>query len=684
MVKFNREMRANDIEAVADDIGLKTIHHFDVPESMATKFGGELYQFNLQRGGTVEETIKRLSGRPGVAYAEPNYEIHLNDPRPTSDPTALNARVAAQRGTGEVIPNDMDGRLWGIRNTGQDGGTPGVDVAATHAWATTTGKPNGQGPLICIIDTGVDYTHPDLAANVWTNPKEVPNNGIDDDGNGIIDDIHGANLITKTGDPMDDNDHATHCAGTIAAVGNNAKGIVGVNWNATLAAAKFLDAQGSGSSADAVDAILYSAKIGARLNSCSWGGPAYSQALYDAFKASPALHVCAAGNDGVNADQSPSYPAAFDLDNVVSVAAIDRNGHLAKFSNYGSKSVDLAAPGVNIYSTQPGNRYRLMSGTSMAAPHVTGVAGLVLSQYPDVSNEQLKARLVDTAAPEDELVGKCVSGGRANAANALENDTTPPDTPSDLSAETAGASCFTLKFTATGDDGMLGRASVYQLRYSGQPITDKVSWDKAIEVRGLPAPSAPGTPEHLSVPISPDDQPKQYYFALRVADKLGNVSGTATTSGMSVAAAVAFKDDFETDSGYWTTNGSWALVDSSGHGKVYTDSPKGSYPGNSDTWIASKPISLAMLSNPRLLFSEKHDTEAHYDFARVEVSADGGKQWDELARYDGYANWTDHNLDLKGYEGKTIQLRFRMTSDGSIDKDGVYIDNVKIAGDPKG
>jgi subtilisin family serine protease len=679
MVKFNTQMAANDVSALADSMGMKQMRHFNIPEQMVEKFGGELYQFKLKAGDTVEEAIKRLSGQPGVAYAEPNYKIKLDDPKTAADAQLVKTLEAAPS---EVTPNDLDPRLWGIKNSGQNGGTAGVDVGASQAWATQTGKPNGQGPLICIIDTGLDYTHPELAANAWVNPNEIPGDKVDNDGDGIVDDLHGANLIAKTGDPMDDNDHGTHCAGTIGAVGNNGAGIVGVNWNATIASAKFLDAGGSGSYADAVDAVLYATRIGARVTSNSWGGGGFSQALYDAFKASPALHICAAGNESSNSDTSPSYPGGFDLDNIVSVAAIDRNGHLADFSNYGATSVDVAAPGVDIYSTQPHNRYQTLSGTSMATPHVSGVAGLVLSQYPDLTNEQLKARLVNTAVKEDELAGKVLSGGRVNAANALENDDVAPDTVGDLTVETAGASSMTLKFTATGDDGSVGTATAYQLRYSDQPITDQASWDAAKTVRGLPTPAAPGNVEHLTVPIQPDDQPKPYFFALRVADNLGNVSGTASTSATSIAAAVPFKDDFDTDNGNWTSAGGWGKVDVDGRGKVYTDSPNGAYPDNANTTLTSSAIDLGAVKNPRLLFSEKHDTEARYDFAHVEVSADGGKHWDEVAKYDGTSDWTDRNVDLKSYEGKSINVRFRMTSDGSIDKDGFYVDNLKIAGDP--
>ena len=684
LVKFAPGFAAADVNTLADDFGLTTLRHFNVPEQMVEKFGGELYQFKLQKGETVDEAIKRLSGQPGVVYAEPNYKIQLNDP--PSEPTPPPTEPTEPEPPSEVLPDDLDSRLWGIRNQGQDGGTAGVDVGAVEAWKTTTGQPNGQGPLILVIDTGIDYNHPDLAANVWVNPNEVPGDGVDDDDSGIADDIHGANLIFKDGNPMDDNDHGTHCAGTIGAVGNNGDGIVGVNWNATIAGAKFLDGGGSGTYADAVESVLYATRIGARITSNSWGGGGFSQALYDAFAASPALHIAAAGNESSNTDTRPSYPGGFDLDNIVSVAALDRNGNLADFSNYGAVSVDVAAPGVDVYSLKPGGEFQEMSGTSMATPHVAGVAGLILSAKPELTNEQLKSRLVNTAVKQENLAGIMVSGGRVNAANALEDDSIAPDAPGDFNVAQAGATGMTLSWTATGDDGLVGRASSYEIRYSDKPITlehtdESVTWDEATPASGMPTPNEPGSIETARVAISPEDAPKHYYFAMKVLDNLGNASDMAVTEGDSIAAAVAFKDDMEAENDNWTADGTWARVDVEGHGKVYTDSPDGSYGDDADTALTSKTFDLSGVGSPRLSFNLKMDTENNYDYLHVEVTEDG-QTWNELAQYDGNNAWAEKAIDLSAYEGKQVQVRFRLTSDSSVSKDGVYIDNVKVAGDP--
>ncbi len=660
LVKFKSDVGLANAQSLAADMGLSTIRHFDVPESMQKSFGGELFQFALQEGETVEQAVARLSGQEGVAYAEPNYKIQV-----------------------QAEPNDLDSRLWGLKNTGN----PGVDVAAPAAWDLTTGAPNGQGPLIAVIDTGIDYNHPDLAANVWTNPGEIPGDGIDNDGNGYIDDVHGANMINGGGDPLDDNRHGTHCAGTIGAKGDNGEGVVGVNWNATMAGVKFLDGGGGGTYADAIEAVIYSGRIGARVTSNSWGGGGGSEALKDAFRSNPALHICAAGNSGQNADQRPHFPSGFDLDNIVSVAAHDRTDKLARFSNYGARSVDVAAPGVDIYSTLPNGQYGSLSGTSMATPHVSGVVGLMLSNNPELTNEQIKSRLINTAVKGAAYEGKMVAGGRVSAINTMETDETPPAAPADLHVAGLGATSITLGFTATGDDGHTGQAASYQVRVSDKPITENgdqgVSWDQATPMSGLSAPGAAGSPEMLTLPVPTSEEPKTYFFAVKVADNMGNTSPMVTAAARAKAAAFAFSDDMEQESENWAPDAGWGKVAVEGRGMVYTDSPEGSYGANASTSLTSRALDLSTVKNPRLSYNMKLDTEAGYDRVHVEMTEDGGQTWSELASYDGTEDWKNYEHDMSAHEGKTIQVRFRLSSDGSLQKDGVYVDDVKVAGDPR-
>ena len=379
--------------------GFEVLRRFVIPAQMSAASGGALYLVQTATGTTVPQAVEALSKNPEVEYAEPNWRINADD----------------------RIPNDLDDRMWGLKNHGQTNGTSGCDIAAPHAWARQTGRSvTSGGPLVAVIDTGIDYTHPDLAANMWTNPREIPGNGIDDDGNGFTDDVHGADFLVHSGDPRDTtmDGHGTHVAGTIGAVGNNGQGVTGVAWNTSLMALRILHDYG-GSVDGAIEAILYADHMGARVVNNSWGINKYSQALYDTLKASPALHVCAAGNSHRDIDSQPHYPAAFDLPNVLTVAASDDDDALVKSSNHGATSVDLSAPGLDIYSTLPNGQYGFKTGTSMAAPHVTGIAALLLAENPELTTPQLKARILETVTPSPALRGKTVTGGRVDAGKAL-------------------------------------------------------------------------------------------------------------------------------------------------------------------------------------------------------------------------------------------------------------------------
>ena len=367
-----------------------------------------LREVRLDSGVTIETALNSVRMLPGIVYAEPDY------------------RLSAER-----TPNDPSfGTLWGLHNSGQSGGTNDADIDATEAWDTTTGSGSF---VVGVIDTGIDYTHPDLAANVWTNPGEVAGNGIDDDGNGYVDDIHGYDFANDDADPMDDHGHGTHVAGTIAAVGNNGLGVVGVNWNAKVAALKFMDASGSGYTSDAVRALDYAVSKGIRITNNSWGGGGDSSSLRAAIQraeAAGSIFVAAAGNDASNNDTTASYPSNYSFSNVVAVAATDRNDRLASFSNYGSTTVDLAAPGVSILSTVPSGGYATYSGTSMATPHVAGALALVWDRNPTWTYQQVIAQVLNSVDPVANLAGIVATGGRLNVARALgaaaPGDTTGP------------------------------------------------------------------------------------------------------------------------------------------------------------------------------------------------------------------------------------------------------------------
>jgi len=374
---------------------------------------------------SMEETLKTLRNNPNVVYAEPNFIYSVNPIRGQ----AFSMKKVEASPFAEVnvaTPNDPRFQeLWGLRNTGSNepkgsAGVEGVDVNAMNAWNITSGSRNVK---IAVIDTGVDYNHPDLKQNTWTNLAELNGKpGVDDDGNGYIDDVHGYDFANHDGDPMDGHGHGTHCSGTIGAVHNNQTGVAGVMSDVTIVPIKFLGDDGSGTLESAIEAIDYATALNVDLMSNSWGGGGYSQALFDAIKRASdkgIIFTAAAGNESSNNDTTPAYPASYKIPNVVSVAALTAQNGLAYFSCYGRNSVHIAAPGHNILSTVAGGKYEVMSGTSMATPHVSGVLGLLLSKEGRMPHDTMRERLMMTSVPVAALRGKTMTSGRIDAYNLL-------------------------------------------------------------------------------------------------------------------------------------------------------------------------------------------------------------------------------------------------------------------------
>jgi peptidoglycan-associated lipoprotein len=393
----------------------------------------------------VEEAITQYRGNPDVEYAEPNY-----------------TRRAMTTPKEQFL-----GLQWGLQNTGQSltftspplHGITDADIDAPEAWNIVTGSPN---LVVAVIDSGVDYTHPDLTANIWANPVDSTVDNIDEDLNGYKDDIRGWNFVSQTcsinpdgscncpvsaspsNDPMDDYGHGTAAAGIIAAQGDNNVGVAGILWTAKIMPLKFIDAVGCGSVGDEIQAIDYAVQNGAKIITVSAGGPQYLQSEFDAIASARdagILFVAPAGNSHSDNDVSAVYPASYELSNVISVAASDYNDHLAFFSNYGKNTVDLAAPGDCIYTTMPTGSFSLQSqtnlsctgsaylpnydyntGTSFAASFVAGIAGLMLVQDPSLTPQELKAILMSTTDPKASFSGNVISGGRVNANRALTRD----------------------------------------------------------------------------------------------------------------------------------------------------------------------------------------------------------------------------------------------------------------------
>jgi len=315
-------------------------------------------------------------------------------------------------------PDDYGTYLWGLHNTGSNGGLAGADIGAFAAWDRAT----GEDIVIAVIDTGISATHPDLQPNLWRNPGEVADNGIDDDNNGYIDDVHGYDFVFRDGDPDDRDGHGTHVAGIAAARGDEGYGIVGTAFDARIMAVKLLDPAGGGYATLAAEAINYAVNNGADVINASWGGYGPSQAVRNAVayaRSRGVLFVAAAGNEGYDNNDYPLYPASYSLDNVISVAATDRRDRLASFSNYGSNSVHLTAPGEQILSTWPGSDWLYMGGTSMASPFVAGAAALLHSASPEATAQEVRTSLLTTVSPLPDESGFVLSGGRLDADAAL-------------------------------------------------------------------------------------------------------------------------------------------------------------------------------------------------------------------------------------------------------------------------
>ena len=360
------------------------------------------------------DTFNRLSNHPAVAFVEPDYEVKLlfgSRKKKKKAPAEPDIPFPMQRGQPSSDPF-LD-RTYGL-----------YKIQAPQSWEIHRGSSN---VIVAVIDSGIDYLHEDLTANLWYNPGEIQNDGIDNDNDGFIDDIIGWDFRNNDNKPYDDNAHGTHVAGTIGAVGENGRGISGVIQKVSIMALKFTNNEGSGRTSDAISAIRYAVDHGANILSNSWGGENFTQALYDAVKYAQergVLFIAAAGNGGNDSrgddiDRYPTYPAAFDLDNVISVAATNSHDELEYFSNFGKNSVDLGAPGVYIYSTVPKNKYEAFSGTSMATPHVAGGAALLLSYKPNLSFTDIKNILLSSTDKLPTLNNKSVSGGRLNVRAAL-------------------------------------------------------------------------------------------------------------------------------------------------------------------------------------------------------------------------------------------------------------------------
>lgn len=424
LIKFKKESSTAQKNALKNTLSATKIK--EIPQSQI-----ELWELPQDSEWSVSEIINNFQQHPDIEYIAPNHTL-----------------ILSQLSNNNPIGSPPPIQQWGLNNTGQNNGLAGADIDAVAAMNIRSESPNIK---IGIIDSGIDWTHPDLVHNIWQNteggdsgrgedldgdgrviewdaeaniwvfdPDDV--NGIDDDGNGYIDDFIGWDFKGMDNNPFDENGHGTHIAGIIGADGMSDEGINGVTWNVQMAALKiFGEHTASGTTIEAIEAMLYAKEKGFQITNNSYGSGFYNPALYETMDSIDSqLFIASAGNDGLSVAHAPRYPAAFDLPNIVSVAASNHYDRLASFSSYHPTEVDVAAPGKTIFSTLPHNTYGFKSGTSMSTAFVTGAVALVMAECPDATLDMVKSKLIQSADPLPSLAGTCAANGRLNVNRLLQ------------------------------------------------------------------------------------------------------------------------------------------------------------------------------------------------------------------------------------------------------------------------
>jgi len=637
-----------------------------------------------------------------VAFAEPKVDTV---PRAVSRMAKLKDYILVVEPdhimTAQATPNDASfTTLWGMHNTGQSGGTVDADIDAPEAWDLSTGS---HDVVVAVIDTGIDQTHPDLVANLWTNPGEIAGNGIDDDNNGYVDDTRGWDWVNSDNNPNDDNGHGTHCAGTIGGRGNNGTGVSGVCWQISLLGLKFLNAAGNGFESDGAEAIAYATNLGVTLTSNSYTGTSYTQTMKDVIDEADAagiLFVAAAGNSTANIDSSPEYPAAYDSANILSVAATTRTDGLASFSNFGAVSVDLAAPGNEINSTIHNGGYGYKNGTSMAAPHVSGACALLKSYKPDLTHLQMRELILSTVNPLPAMSGKSVTGGRLNLYNAMlaSDDILATPTGTLIADGPIGG-----PFVPPSQAITLTNNSTTSRPWT---ITTATPWITLSSTSGT---LNAGTSEEVTITINPIAN------QLLATTHTGTITITSSSTGrvqtrtllLKVRAAPVFSTNLDTDPG-WTRTGEWGYGTPLGQGaqsfgnpdptsgatgsKVFGINLAGDYAVNSSTpqHLTAGPFDL----------TGKHGTKLRYqrwlnaDFqpwvvTNVELSTNGtdwNTIWQNNTNTPRDEVWTlvEHDLTTLADGQSQVYVRWghTVTTPDAYPQSGWNLDDIELQAVP--
>lgn len=644
IVVFNPTMSDGLKDSVVRQMGLKIDASKESPYFSVVELPAR-----VRAGGiTVESAVRYFNQMPGVRYAE--FDVAL---------------------TPDFIPNDPSfGNLYGLHNTGQSGGTPDADMDVTEAWDITG---VGNEVVVAVCDDGVDWTHPDLAANIWSNVDEIPGNGIDDDANGYIDDIRGWDFNGNDNNPIggSGDSHGTHVAGTVGAVNNNGIGLSGAGRNTKIMPLRMYGASAPNWMSDLTNAVDYAWRNGAKVISVSYNIDGYTNALVEAIQRADAADVVYCNSAGNNGALNPPRAAIRDLaNNVIFVAASDRNDNRASFSNYGAK-IEIFAAGVDVYSTLPGNSYGNNSGTSMATPNVASVISVLRAYFPALSDREVLDRLIGAADQVPQLASFIPDGRRANLNSALETDTAPPAAVADLTVSRRAFTVVEMSFRTSGDDGMTGAAEGYDVRVSSLPITDaNFSSAQPMSV------SVPSLPAGQLVTAQPQGfWPGQtVYVAVQAKDNLGNRSAVSSFGPVNLKST--YWGDRVEGVNQFTATGTWATTTTKAFSgtRSWTDTPTGNYPNNANL-ILTQTNAVTVPGPVGVSFWGDLALEANDDFLYLEYQINGGA-WQQANRWTGTSTWKNLAGSIPSNPGDSVRIRFRLVSDGSTTANGVYIDDI--------